>query len=478
MPAPLSASVLLQIRDAIQGGQLPLADQLIASAWTAAPGHPGLLQARARLAMIRRKPADAQGHLRAALEAQPGNVQLWCDLAEASLLARDPRQARAAAERYHALERGSDRSAIFLASVLLKTRDYEAASVRIREVLRRSPNLFPAHMALSEWQRLTGDPAGSLRTLEGLLATSPNLADLHVRRGLLLLQRGRLQEGFDEYAWRWKLPDWQARSQWLRAPRWEGGSWGPAPMHVVSDEGLGDTLQFARLLPRFASKGPVRLLVQPPLVPLLSAQGWDFPVLSVLEAKETPSCALPVMDLAWKLGLGLEDLRAPVLKAPARSETRSLIADLPGLKVGLVWAGSPSHRDDSIRSLDPEDLAPLADLTHVSWVSLQVGPRAGEASRLPFPCLDVTPALADWADTAALVDGLDALVCVDTATAHLAGAMGKPVHLLLPLASDWRWFLDREDSPWYPGLRIHRQRTAGDWGPPLESLRQAFAPLR
>jgi ADP-heptose:LPS heptosyltransferase len=152
---------------------------------------------------------------------------------------------------------------------------------------------------------------------------------------------------------------------------------------------------------------------------------------------------------------------------PARSEfwQNRLAALPPALKVGLVWAGSSRHKNDRNRSMNPTDLAPLRHLPSVRLFSLQKGDAAVQARTLParMELVDWTHELTDLAETAALISNLDLVISVDTAVAHLAGAMGKPVWLLLPFAPDWRWLLDREDSPWYPSMRLFRQPAWGDW---------------
>jgi hypothetical protein len=144
---------------------------------------------------------------------------------------------------------------------------------------------------------------------------------------------------------------------------------------------------------------------------------------------------------------------------------RERLAGLPGLRVGLAWAGNPDHGNDHNRSIAPPRLAPLWAVPGVSWVSLQVGARAG-ALRGHAPdgaVLDLTPALTDLAETAAAMEQLDLVVTVDTAVAHLAGALGRPVWTMLPALPDWRWLLGREDTPWYPSMRLFRQAQAGEW---------------
>jgi hypothetical protein len=144
------------------------------------------------------------------------------------------------------------------------------------------------------------------------------------------------------------------------------------------------------------------------------------------------------------------------------------------LRVGLVWAGNPQHKNDRRRSLNPDVLAPLASLRDIQWFSLQ----PGTTTPPPLDLVDRTADLTDFADTAALLMQLDLVVTVDTSVAHLAGALGRPVWILLPYAADWRWLVERSDSPWYPSARLYRQSAPGDWPSVVERLRADLAELR
>jgi len=191
--------------------------------------------------------------------------------------------------------------------------------------------------------------------------------------------------------------------------------------------------------------------------------------------KLTPTKARPpafdvwcsLLSLPRILGTRIDSIPAdvPYLHVrPAIAERwRQRSSELAGLKVGLVWAGSPSHVNDSRRSIELEHLKPLLDVEGATFVSLQAGPRATDAGRLPGKITDVSAALTDFAETAGAILNLDLVIAVDTAVVHLVGALGKPAWVMLPFSPDWRWLLDRDDSPWYPTLRLYRQPRATDW---------------
>jgi hypothetical protein len=184
----------------------------------------------------------------------------------------------------------------------------------------------------------------------------------------------------------------------------------------------------------------------------------------------------PLLSLPRAFGTTLDTIPASVpylSPAPeAIASWRERLGEGPGLKVGIVWAGSPLHRSDAQRSIAIEEWLPLLRLEGVRWFSLQAGARSADLARLPEGLvIDLTPDLRDFAETAAAIRNLDVVIAVDTAVAHLAGALGSSAFVLLRERPDWRWLLGRDDSPWYPTLRLFRQRRAGDWEDVLQRVR-------
>ncbi len=232
-----------------------------------------------------------------------------------------------------------------------------------------------------------------------------------------------------------------------------------------AEQGLGDSLQFVRYAPRVAARGAqVVLEVQPGLVALLRQSLPQATVIAQGGSLPRFDLHCPLASLPQVFGTEVHSVPAtvPYLHAdPARRAAwRQRLGRPAGPRIGLVWAGCPQHPDDARRSISAERLVPLLTaLPQAQWISLQLG--AGRAAGLPL--FDAAPWLDDFAATAALVAELDLLLAVDTAVAHLAGALATPTWLLLPQQADWRWLLARADSPWYPTLRLFRQRTAGDW---------------
>jgi Flp pilus assembly protein TadD len=323
----------------------------------------------------------------------------------------------------------------------------------------------------------------------------PLLAEPRTNLGMALLRLGRLEEGWQAFDSRWAQSDFAASRR--RLPRWDG-SGEPPDLLLHAEQGLGDTLMFCRFAPIVAARGHhVVLEAQEPLVGLLGtslegphgagrvtvvARGPAYPALDGLPPV---AAQCPLMSVAGKLGVArLRDIPgAPYLKADdaaARRWRERLAAASSGarLRVGLVWAGnsyaglSPALvRIDARRSLNPAELVPLSRVPGVVLVSLQ----KGRPERGGLELIDWTEELADFADTAALVEALDLVITVDTAVAHVAGALGKETWLLNRADGCWRWLSGRSDSPWYPSMRLFRQKRPMRWRPVVAMVAEALA---
>jgi hypothetical protein len=289
---------------------------------------------------------------------------------------------------------------------------------------------------------------------------------------MLLLLLGRLREGFAEYEWRWRMPGFATPRRAFAQPMWTGDALAGRTLLVHAEQGLGSAIQFARYVELAATGGRVLLECRRPLQRLF-AQSLARPggpaAGVVVKGEELPpfDCHAPLMSLPHLLGTTLETIPARVPYLAARPDDvaawRERLASALRPRIGLVWAGDANHENDHNRSMPPQFLAPLADAP-AAFFSLQV-PARGELSPV-FPAgsvIDLAPALGDFAETAAVIANLDLVISVDTAVAHLAGALARPVWLLLPYVPEWRWLLERDDSPWYPTMRVFRQRKAGDW---------------
>ncbi|MDR1935464.1 MAG: tetratricopeptide repeat protein, partial [Candidatus Accumulibacter sp.] len=303
------------------------------------------------------------------------------------------------------------------------------------------------------------------------LEIQPDFAEAECNLGLVLLLRGRLSEGWARYENRWWTPERAGHRPQSDRPEWAGEALGQRTLLVYREQGFGDNLQFARYLPLLRQRHPearIRFWCLPPLCRLFTshAAAWGVELLpSSTDAKSLPpfDAHIALMSLPGRMGTTLENIPAevPYIAAPPdlAEKWAARLKPLPGRKVGLVWSGNEAYSSQRFRSVSLKQLQPLLGVGGISWVSLQKGDAAGQiaAEGLPGLILDVMDEVGDFADTAAIVANLDLVISVDTAVLHLAGAMGKPVWLLNRFDTDWRWLLEREDSPWYPTMRIFRQ---------------------
>jgi tetratricopeptide (TPR) repeat protein len=333
----------------------------------------------------------------------------------------------------------------------------------------------------------------ALQSYERALSLSPEFAEAHWNASLCLLQLGRLEEGWQKYEWRWKRNRIAASQRVFEQPLWLGDfAIAGKTILLHAEQGLGDTLQFCRYAARVSDLGAkvvlevpselMRLLTNLDGVTQLIEQGQPLPPFDC-------HCPLLSLPLAFKTELASIPGTTPYLFADTQASQRwaeriARDAEGGGLRVGLVWAGgSRPHvaelrKNDARRSIALDALRPILDVPHVRFYSLQKGPAAQQLTQMPDlgqQIVDYTEELADFADTAALVANLDLVISVDTAVAHLAGALGKPVWILNRFDTCWRWMLEREDSPWYPSARLFRQPLLGDWDSAIESARAALA---
>jgi tetratricopeptide (TPR) repeat protein len=303
------------------------------------------------------------------------------------------------------------------------------------------------------------------------VAARPDFAEAHWNEALCRLALGDYATGWEKYEWRWRCKFMAKAKRDFVEPLWLGKEdLSGKTVFLHAEQGLGDTLQFCRYAPAVAAKGAtVTLGVPAPLISLLRTLPGVERVVSEYDPSWNFDFHCPLMSLPLAFATRVETIPAPVpylWANPFRvAAWRERLAKLDGIKVGLVWAGSGKVRVVDLRLTRLEQMRLLGAVDGVSLVSLQKGEPASQ-TRPPPPGLaihDWTDELADFADTAALIEALDLVISVDTAVAHLAGALGKPVWVLLHNSPDWRWLLEREDTPWYPTMRLFTQPSPGDW---------------
>jgi hypothetical protein len=351
----------------------------------------------------------------------------------------------------------------------------EEALEHFHTALRLNARYVDPYANLASALRNLGRTTEAEAVLRAGLHLAPNASQLRYNLAGLLLLTGRFEAGWPLYEERHHLP---AAPPPPAVPRWSGGATGDRVLLLQAEQGAGDTILACRYLTLFPAETRLVLEVPAALRRLMNGLGGPQRVISRGDALPAfdLQCSLMSLPLAFGTTLGTIPGATPYLDAASDDVAvwQTRLEQLPGLRVGLVWAGNPDHAEDRRRSISPDLLVPLGMIAGVSFVSLQKG-WTGQPP--PLTLADWTDELGDFADTAALISGLDLVIGVDTAVVHLAGALGKPVWLLNRFDPHWLWLLDRTDSPWYPTLRQFRQMRPGDWrgviaavGPALSAL--------
>ena len=319
----------------------------------------------------------------------------------------------------------------------------------------------------------------ALADYERAIALRPDFAEAHWNEALVKLITGDFERGWAKYEWRWNKESWVKARRNFPQPLWLGGTAidGKAIL-LHSEQGLGDTIQFCRYAPMVAARGArVILEVEKSLRELMTTVAGVAQVISKGDPLPDFDVHCPLLSLPLAFGTQLETIPSgrPYLRAPsANSASWEMRLGPKRPRIGLVWSGNAVHQNDRDRSISLRSLLPLLDID-ATFVSLQKDVRAADAATLAEHgrIIQLGDALKDFSDTAAAISQLDLFISVDTSVAHLAGALGMPVWVLLAAAPDWRWLLDWDTSPWYPTARLFRQDDRRTWDSVVPQVREA-----
>jgi Flp pilus assembly protein TadD len=413
---------------------------------------------------------EAVACYRRVLALQPGHAQAHYDLGVALMQQGLLDEALAGYEQAVRLQPNHLEAHNARGAVLVRLGRLAEAEESARHVLRLKPDHAGAHNNLGVALTYQGKYAEALADYEQVLRLRPNDPGAHKNRAMVWLLQGDYERGWPEYEWRRRCADSSVHE--LPRPTWDGGPLAGRTILLHAEQGLGDTLQFIRYAPLVKERGGTVIVECPaPLLPLLAgcpsidrlvARGADLPPFDV----QAPLLSLPAL---FRTTLASVPASVPYLFAePGRREHWRRELAGPGFKVGINWHGNPKNPTDRYRTIPLHHFEALAALPGVRLFSLQKGQRGEAVREVPAgsPITDLGGRLDEsgaFVDTAAVMTGLDLVITSDTAIPHLAGALGVPVWLPLWSAPDWRWLLEREDSPWYPTLRLFRQSRPGDW---------------
>jgi tetratricopeptide (TPR) repeat protein len=341
-----------------------------------------------------------------------------------------------------------------------------------RTALQLRPHYLDALLGLGRSLRQARQPEAAVQCFTEAVQLAPTDARAHWELGTTQLALGQFLPGWKGFEWRWRLKDFTTPVPSYAQPQWDGRDLGGQRIFLHCEQGYGDVIQFARYAPLVAARGGHVILGCPK--PLQSLMETVPGVAEVVTTREVSfDTHAPLMSLPSIFGTTLETIPAAIPYLHPRISTSSKwVETLPGKKVGIAWAGSSAHANDAHRSVPPEFLKPLLNLPGIRWHSLQVGDAADVLAQPDFAgrIVDLGSRLGDFHDTAEAIRELDVVIAADTAVAHLAGALGKTVWLLLPFEAEWRWMIAREDSPWYPTMRLFRQSSPGNWKELIERV--------
>lgn len=371
-----------------------------------------------------------------------------------------------------------------LAELLNRQGQTLAAIACCRQILALDPHSAQAHRQLGIALSYQGDLAAAQTCYEQALAIAPTDAETHFSLAELLLQQGQLRAGWAEFEWRRHFPELAPQN--FSQPLWDGAAFAGRTLLIHAEYGFGDTLQFIRYAPLAAQPGG-RVVVQcpPALVRLLRSLPQIAQVISQRDRLPAFDLHVPLLSLPHIFGTTLDTIPNQVPYLTGFPHDGASQRPLPpalspsSLKVGIAWAGNPNYPADFSRSCTLADFLPLLHLSGITFYSLQKGDKRAELRQLldPHRVIDLDQRLQDFADTAAIMEQLDLIITTDTAVAHLAGALNRPVWVLLAHAPDWRWLLHRCDSPWYPSMTLFRQSYAGDWAGVMAQVGAALSAI-
>ena len=423
---------------------------------------------------------EARAAFLRALELGSGVLQTLVNLGNLSLKCKEIDRAISECRQALALDNNSALALYSLGSALREKGELDEAYACYQRALRLNSNYAEARNGVGLVLSDKGEFDAGIACYREALKLKPKLAMAHWNLSLSLLLRADFEHGWDEFEWRWKCKELNLGLR-ITGPIWDGGELGGRRIVLQSEQGFGDVIQFVRYIPQvLKSGGKVVLSCHPSLHRLLREQDWKIQECVPTNRKPPPEfdvqCPLMSLPLVFKTRLNSIPATVPYLSANEELVKRwKERMPVDGrLKVGLVWANQPAPPG---RSPPAETWGLLAKIPGIWFCSLQKPVSRTKIPLLPaeLSMTDWTEELTDFAETAALMANLDLIISVDTAVPHLAGAMGKPVWVLLKHIPDWRWMMDRADSPWYPTMRLYRQPTFGDWETPMKQLAEALS---
>ena len=431
VPVPVT-EVYAIAHEYIEANRLDAAERMLGHILAQLPNHPDSLHARGLIAYRRNRLEDAVRLMEQSLAAGASRATHWRNISEVYRLLGRMDDALAAARRAVTLDPADPLGPFNMAMVLYDRLEVQACRAAARHCLDLRPNLPQGRMKMAQ----------------------------------ILLLMGELTEGWEHYEWRYKIPGAAPLMPPTDRGQWDGRELRAERLLLIGDQGFGDVVMFARYIPWARTRADTIVLAcSREMEPTMQRMFPGLPTYTQWDRIPPYACFCPLSGLPRLHGTTLANI--PPVGPPYTAEPglavrwkARLDRDIPaGLRrVGISWAGRPTHNNDRNRSLPLAAFAPIGAIDGIALVSLQKGPAAAQVKAWNgrAPLLDLDAEINTFEDSAAIIDGLDLVLCVDTSIGHLAGVMGRPAWILLPFAPDWRWLLERTDTPWYPTLRLFR----------------------
>lgn len=463
-------------------GLIADAERSLQRALSLSPGDPDALNNLGVVVRAAGRTEEAVGYYREALVRAPDRATIHANMGNALTELRRNAVAEFHLQKAAALAPASAEVNGNLAAFLVKQDRPAEAVPYFRAALVQKPGNADAWTNLGVALLDIGDVKEAEVCYRKAIMLQPGNAEAHYNLAWVLLLTGQWQEGWSEYEWRWKLANFSSRRRTFTEPLWDGCELRGGALLMHAEQGLGDAIQFVRYA-RLARQRCARVVVEcpKPLAGLFTGIAGVDEVVAVGNAVPPFDAQIPFMSLPRVFETTIETVPSgdAYIASPPTIPAHLRVPDNGRKRIGLVWAGSPDNKIDRRRRMPAALFAPLIESIDADVISLQIGPGAEQVADLPiskvtFICHD---RVQDFVDTAAVLSQLDLIIGVDTAVMHLAGAMGRPVWMLLPYMPDYRWLLNRSDSPWYGSIHLFRREKSGDWAAPLEAIKAALTKL-
>lgn len=439
--------------------------------------RPGDSQLLFLLGMILHKKnhdTEAVRYLSLAAQQQPDSARIFKGLGCALQGLKDHVRAVGAFERAIELQPQSADSYYNLGKSCYQLERVERAHRLFERAVEIDPRDYNSWNNLGKCRKELNRLAESIEAYNRAVEIAPDYALARYGRALSLLAAGKLTEGFQEFEWRWRA----ISPRQLAQPMWDGTNAPDKTLFIHAEQGFGDAVQMVRFTALVRKRvGRIILECRPELARLFQYSDCADVVLPYGSMNQPFDYFIPMMSLPRALGITRDNIpgEMPYLRTPQRELNRGAATD--NLKVGIAWAGNPNHPQDAARSIPLQLLSPLLQVAGVTFYSLQHSvPSQDHALLVTLPNVACV-SCQDFLDTGSIIQEMDVVITVDSAVAHLAGALGRPVWTLLQHSPDWRWFLDRNDSPWYPSMRLFRQPKRNDWTHPIERAAESLDAL-